>query len=115
MLLKPLTEDMCVCVCLCSQRRIDMLPKPLTEDICSLVGGKERLTFSVLWEMDDDANILHSTFTKAVIRSRAALTYQQAQVRNVCVCVCVCVCMRVCVLYFTTVAGRERLVSTSMY
>ncbi|KAL6756016.1 hypothetical protein V8C86DRAFT_129914 [Haematococcus lacustris] len=61
------------------QRRIDMLPKPLTEDICSLRGGEERLTFSVLWEMSPDASILSTAFTKALIRSRAALTYADAQ------------------------------------
>jgi exosome complex exonuclease DIS3/RRP44 len=63
------------------QRRIDMLPKPLTEDICSLRGGVERLTFSVLWEMNDDADVLGVRFTKAVIRSSAALSYQEAQAR----------------------------------
>ena len=50
------------------QRRIDMLPKPLTEDICSLRGGVERLAFSVLWEMDENANALSVRFTKSVIR-----------------------------------------------
>ena len=50
------------------ERRIDMLPKPLTEDICSLRGGVERLAFSVLWEMDANANALNVRFTKSVIR-----------------------------------------------
>jgi len=64
------------------QRRIDMLPKPLTEDICSLRADVERLAFSVLWEITDDtAEIVNSQFTKSVIRSRAALTYQEAQTR----------------------------------
>ena len=40
------------------QRRIDMLPKPLTEDICSLRSGVDRLAFSVLWEMTDEAEIV---------------------------------------------------------
>lgn len=39
------------------QKRIDMLPKPLTEDICSLRSGVDRLAFSVLWEMTDEAEI----------------------------------------------------------
>lgn len=43
-------------------------------------GEMERLTFSVLWEMTPDAQILSTSFTRAVIKSRAALTYQQAQV-----------------------------------
>ncbi|GFR51506.1 hypothetical protein Agub_g13921 [Astrephomene gubernaculifera] len=63
------------------QRRIDMLPKPLTEDICSLRCDVDRLTFSVLWEVDEVANILATRFTKAVIRSRASLTYAEAQSR----------------------------------
>lgn len=63
------------------QRRIDMLPKALTEDICSLRCHVDRLTFSVLWEVDDDANILATSYTKAVICSRASLTYAEAQAR----------------------------------
>ncbi|KAI8464454.1 MAG: hypothetical protein J3K34DRAFT_526194 [Monoraphidium minutum] len=63
------------------QRRIDMLPKPLTEDICSLRGGVERLTFSAIWEMTRDAEIVSTRFTKAAIRSRAAMTYAEAQAR----------------------------------
>lgn len=63
------------------ERRIDMLPKPLTEDICSLRGGVERLTFSVIWEMTQDAHVVSAYFTKAIIKSRAALSYQEAQTR----------------------------------
>ncbi|CAL5222204.1 g4534 [Coccomyxa viridis] len=63
------------------QRRIDMLPKPLTEDICSLRAGVERLAFSVLWEITKDARIVSVRFTKSVIKSRAALTYAEAQSR----------------------------------
>lgn len=63
------------------QRRIDMLPKPLTEDICSLKANVERLAFSVIWEITDKAQILSTTFTKSIIKSRAALTYGEAQAR----------------------------------
>jgi exosome complex exonuclease DIS3/RRP44 len=63
------------------QRRIDMLPKPLTEDICSLRADVERLAFSVLWEITEDAQVLSTSFTKSVIKSRAALTYAEAQTR----------------------------------
>jgi exosome complex exonuclease DIS3/RRP44 len=41
----------------------------------------DRLAFSVLWEVDEGANILNTTFTKSVIRSRASLTYAEAQSR----------------------------------
>ncbi|KAK9825185.1 hypothetical protein WJX81_004330 [Elliptochloris bilobata] len=63
------------------QRRIDMLPKPLTEDICSLRSEVERLAFSVIWEVTPDAVPVAVRFTKSVIRSRAALTYAEAQSR----------------------------------
>lgn len=60
-------------------KRTDMLPKVLTENLCSLVGGKERLAFSVLWEMDKDTlEIKHVEYGKSVIKSRAALTYEKA-------------------------------------
>ena len=63
------------------ERRIDMLPKPLTEEICSLRADVERLTFSVQWEMTDDAEVVKVDFFKALIKSRAALSYGEAQAR----------------------------------
>lgn len=63
------------------ERRIDMLPKPLTEDICSLRADVERLAFSVIWEMTPEAEIILTKHTKSVIKSRAALSYIEAQAR----------------------------------
>ncbi|XP_051124050.1 exosome complex exonuclease RRP44 homolog A [Andrographis paniculata] len=63
------------------ERRIDMLPKPLTEDVCSLRADVERLTFSVIWEMTPEAEIISTRYTKAIIKSRAALSYVEAQAR----------------------------------
>lgn len=63
------------------QRRIDMLPKPLTEDICSLRADVDRLAFSVIWEVNPEVDVVGVQFTKSVIRSRAALTYAEAQSR----------------------------------
>ena len=61
-------------------KRTDMLPKVLTENLCSLVGKKERLAFSVLWEFDKDTlEIKYVTYGKSVIKSMAALEYSQAQ------------------------------------
>ncbi|CAD8155345.1 unnamed protein product [Paramecium pentaurelia] len=60
-------------------RRTDMLPKLLTENLCSLVSNVDRLAFSVIWIMDDQANIKDVKFGKSVIRSIASLHYQQAQ------------------------------------
>jgi exosome complex exonuclease DIS3/RRP44 len=57
-----------------------MLPKVLTENLCSLVGKKERLAFSVLWEFDkNNLEIRNVKYGKSVIKSMAALTYEQAQ------------------------------------
>ncbi|KAL6583843.1 Exosome complex exonuclease RRP44 A [Orobanche minor] len=63
------------------ERRIDMLPKPLTEDICSLRADVERLTFSVIWEMTPEAEIISTRYGKAIVKSCAALSYVEAQAR----------------------------------
>lgn len=60
-------------------RRIDMVPALLSSDLCSLRGGEERLTFSCVWELDENARILSTKFHKSVIKSRAAMTYEEAQ------------------------------------
>ena len=62
-------------------KRIDMLPMLLGTDLCSLKPYIERYAFSTLWQMNDDAEILDVRFTKSVIRSREAFSYEQAQIR----------------------------------
>jgi exosome complex exonuclease DIS3/RRP44 len=62
-------------------KRIDMLPMLLGTDLCSLKPYVERYAFSVLWEITPDADIVNSQFTKSVIRSREAFSYEQAQIR----------------------------------
>jgi len=62
-------------------KRIDMLPQLLGENLCSLMEGMDRFSFSVLWEISPTASILSTKFTKAIIRSRASLTYEQAQLK----------------------------------
>jgi exosome complex exonuclease DIS3/RRP44 len=62
------------------ERRLDMLPGLLTTHLCSLRGGIDRFCFSVIWELNPDTlEILDVRFHKSVIHSRAALTYDQAQ------------------------------------
>lgn len=56
-----------------------MLPGLLTTELCSLRSSEDHIAFSVLWEMDEDANIYDVQFSKSVIRSVASLTYDQAQ------------------------------------
>lgn len=62
-------------------KRIDMLPMLLGTDLCSLKPYVDRFAFSVLWELDDNADIVNVDFTKSVIRSREAFSYEQAQIR----------------------------------
>ena len=50
-------------------------------DLCSLRGNVERLAFSVVWELTPEAEPVHLDFTKSIICSRAALTYEAAQNR----------------------------------
>lgn len=62
-------------------KRIDMLPSLLGTDLCSLKPYVERYAFSVLWEVTPNAEIVSSDFTKSVIRSREAFSYERAQLR----------------------------------
>lgn len=62
-------------------KRIDMLPTLLGTDLCSIKPYVERYAFSVIWEITPDAQIVSSKFTKSVIRSREAFSYEQAQLR----------------------------------
>ncbi|ETS87484.1 Exosome complex exonuclease dis3 [Pestalotiopsis fici W106-1] len=62
-------------------KRIDMLPMLLGTDLCSLKPYVERFAFSVLWELNPSADIVNVRFTKSVIKSREAFSYEQAQLR----------------------------------
>ncbi|KAI1762984.1 RNB-domain-containing protein [Hypoxylon sp. FL1150] len=62
-------------------KRIDMLPMLLGTDLCSLKPYVERYAFSVIWEVNHEADIVNVKFTKSVIKSREAFSYEQAQIR----------------------------------
>ncbi|XP_038674233.1 exosome complex exonuclease RRP44 [Scyliorhinus canicula] len=62
-------------------KRIDMVPDLLSSNLCSLRSNVERFAFSCIWEMTHNAEILHTTFTKSIINSKASLTYAEAQMR----------------------------------
>ncbi|XP_014226404.1 exosome complex exonuclease RRP44 [Trichogramma pretiosum] len=62
-------------------KRIDMVPELLSSNLCSLRGGEERFAFSCIWEIDREANIVSTDYCKSIIRSRAAMTYEEAQLR----------------------------------
>ncbi|XP_053563904.1 exosome complex exonuclease RRP44 [Bombina bombina] len=63
------------------EKRIDMVPELLSSNLCSLRSEVERLAFSCIWELDQNANILNTKYTKSVINSKASLTYAEAQMR----------------------------------
>ena len=67
--------------CYLVDQRVNMLPERLGEDVSSLHPRVDRLAFSILWEMDEQANILSTRVAKTLIRSRAGLTYREAQAR----------------------------------
>ncbi|GAA5869763.1 hypothetical protein JCM16303_001786 [Sporobolomyces ruberrimus] len=60
-------------------KRIDMLPHLLGTNLCSLRPYVERLAFSVIWELNENADIVNVRFTKSVIASKEAFTYEAAQ------------------------------------
>lgn len=62
-------------------KRIDMLPMLLGTDLCSLKPYVERYASSTIWEITKNAEIVSSSFSKSVIRSREAFSYEQAQLR----------------------------------
>ncbi|XP_065222316.1 exosome complex exonuclease RRP44 [Planococcus citri] len=60
-------------------KRIDMVPELLSSNLCSLRGNEERFAFSCIWEITDKAEIVKTRFCKSIIRSKAAFTYEEAQ------------------------------------
>jgi ribonuclease R len=60
-------------------RTIPMLPERLCNELCSLRQDEEKLAFSVIFEMDDDANVVHSNICRTAIRSNRRFTYEEAQ------------------------------------
>lgn len=60
-------------------RTIPMLPEHLSNGICSLRPNEEKLTFSAIFEMDDNANVINSHIARTVICSNRRFAYEEAQ------------------------------------
>lgn len=60
-------------------RTIPMLPERLSNFLCSLRPNEDKLAYSVLFEMDENANILNSRIARTVIHSDRRFTYEEAQ------------------------------------
>ncbi|XP_077263222.1 DIS3-like exonuclease 2 [Temnothorax americanus] len=55
-----------------------MLPEELCK-VCSLLPGKDKLAFSVIWEITPDGEVLKHRFARTVIRSCCQMSYESAQ------------------------------------
>lgn len=60
-------------------RTIPMLPERLCNYICSLRPDEDKLAFSCIFELDDDAHIKRSHIARTVIRSDRRFAYEDAQ------------------------------------
>lgn len=60
-------------------RTVPMLPEKLSNDLCSLRPNEEKLTFSAVFELDDEAQVQNEWFGRAVILSDRRFTYEEAQ------------------------------------
>ncbi|MDR2140127.1 MAG: ribonuclease R [Tannerella sp.] len=60
-------------------RTIPMLPERLSNQLCSLRPDEDKLCFSVIFELNDAADICASRIVRTVIRSNRRFTYEEAQ------------------------------------
>lgn len=60
-------------------RVVPMLPEHLSNGICSLRPDEDKLTFSCIFEMNDQAEVLNSRIVRTVTRSVRRFTYEEAQ------------------------------------
>jgi ribonuclease R len=60
-------------------RTIPMLPERLCNFICSLRPDEEKLCYSVIFKMDEEANIKHWHLAHTVIRSNRRYAYEEVQ------------------------------------
>jgi ribonuclease R len=60
-------------------RVVPMLPERLSNGVCSLRPNEDKLCFSAVFEMTDDADIIKEWFGKTIINSDRRFAYEQAQ------------------------------------
>ena len=60
-------------------RVVPMLPERLSNELCSLRPKENKLTFSAVFEIDDECNVVSEWFGKTIIYSDQRFTYDQAQ------------------------------------
>lgn len=62
-------------------RVIPMLPENLSNGLCSLRPNEDKLTFSAVFELDEQGKLYESWFGKTVIHSDRRFSYEEAQAR----------------------------------
>lgn len=60
-------------------RVVPMLPEHLSNGICSLRPDEDKLTFSCVFKMNDEAKVLDRKICRTVTRSNRRFTYEEAQ------------------------------------
>ncbi|HNS16201.1 MAG TPA: ribonuclease R [Bacteroidales bacterium] len=60
-------------------RVIPMLPEKLSNNVCSLKPREDKLCFSAVFELDDDARVIREWFGKAIINSDRRFNYEEVQ------------------------------------
>lgn len=60
-------------------RVIPMLPEKLSNNVCSLRPHEDKLCYSAVFEMDEQANVMEEWFGRTIINSDRRFTYEEAQ------------------------------------
>ena len=60
-------------------RTVPMLPEKLSNNLCSLRPNEDKLTFSVVFELNENAKIVNEWFGRTVTHSDKRFTYEEAQ------------------------------------
>ncbi|MEN8248308.1 MAG: ribonuclease R, partial [Bacteroidota bacterium] len=60
-------------------RTIPMLPERISNELCSLRPNEDKLTFSVIFELNNQAKILNKWFGRTIIHSNRRYAYEEAQ------------------------------------
>ncbi|TXF76014.1 ribonuclease R [Chryseobacterium sp.] len=62
-------------------RVVPMLPEVLSNDVCSLRPNEDKYTFSAVFELDENADVVKEWFGRTVIHSDRRFSYEEAQER----------------------------------
>ena len=60
-------------------RTFPMLPERLCNEVCSLRPHEDKLCFSAVFQLNDQAKVMNQWFGKTVIRSQRRFSYEEAQ------------------------------------